>query len=88
MIALEKPGVIFLGNAMDHNFDGFQKCRAIDILLAITGNIDLDGAMTGREPMSDKAKEQRGRIALPEKSPFRDPTRREKIVGYSEHFLE
>lgn len=88
MIALEKPGVIFLGNAMDHNFDGFQKCRAIDILLAITGNIDLDGAMTGREPMSDKAKEQRGRIALPEKSPFRDPTRREKIVGYSEHFLD
>lgn len=88
IIALEGPGIIFQGNAMDHNFDGFQKCRSIDILLAITGNIDVDGAMIGRSPMSDRAQEQRRRIALPEKSPFRDPQKRRNIVGYSEHFLD
>lgn len=88
IIALEGPGVIFQGNALDHNYDGFQKCRAIDILLAVTGNIDKDGAMTARPGMSERKAKQYRQIAMPDICPFNDQKRREAIVGYSLHYLD
>lgn len=43
-LACSKPGIIFGGNALDHNWDSYQKGRAIAILLALTGNVDQPGA--------------------------------------------
>ena len=88
IIALEGPGIIFQGNALDHNYDGFQKCRAIDILLIVTGNIDKDGAMTARPGMSERKVKQYRQIAMPDICPFNDQKRRESIVGYSPHYLD
>ena len=41
--AANKPGSISLGVAMDHSTNGIQAIRAITILVAITGNIDIPG---------------------------------------------
>lgn len=38
-----KPSVIITGNALDHNTDSFQVNRAIAMLMAITGNMDIPG---------------------------------------------
>jgi anaerobic selenocysteine-containing dehydrogenase len=43
MYAKNKPAVILSGNALDHNVDNFQKGRAISILMALTGNLDIPG---------------------------------------------
>lgn len=42
-IAENKPSVILQGNALDHTPNSFQDSRAISILKAITGNIDIPG---------------------------------------------
>lgn len=86
--ACSGPGIIEMGNAMDHNADGFQKCRAIQILTAITGNVDKDGALTSRRPMSERQIMQRNRIARPEICPFRDKSNRMQIPGYKESYLD
>ena len=44
-IALSGPTAIMRGNAIHHNKDGFQKSRAIDAIIALSGNIDVEGAM-------------------------------------------
>lgn len=41
--SLNKPSAIQLGNAIDHTADSLQSCRAVAILRAITGNIDIKG---------------------------------------------
>lgn len=41
--AEHKPAVILQGNALDHSPDSFQSSRAIAIVKAITGNIDIPG---------------------------------------------
>jgi len=38
-----KPACILIGNAFDQNTNVFQAIRAINILMAITGNIDVKG---------------------------------------------
>ncbi len=43
LYAQSKPAVIITGNALDHNNDSFQVNRAIAMLMAITGNIDVPG---------------------------------------------
>ena len=43
LYATEKPAVIQWGNALDQTRNAFQTCRAICILRAITGNIDVSG---------------------------------------------
>ena len=45
MFARNKPASISLGISLDHCTNGIQTIRAITILLAITGNIDLPGGM-------------------------------------------
>lgn len=87
IIALSGPGILDIGNAMDHNVDSFQKCRAINILTAITGNVDADGALTSRGSMSFRLMQQRKKITRAEICPFNDKEKRRKIIGYKEHFL-
>ena len=41
--ASHRPGVILLGNAIDHTPDSFQTARAITMLKAITGNVEVPG---------------------------------------------
>lgn len=43
LYAQNGPAAIQLGNALDHGINCFQTCRAISILRAITGNIDIPG---------------------------------------------
>jgi len=43
LYATEKPAVIQWGNALDQTRNAFQTCRAVSILRAITGNIDVPG---------------------------------------------
>ena len=43
MYAQNKPASIFEGVALDHFNSGFQASRAIAILIAITGNLDVPG---------------------------------------------
>ncbi|TET39069.1 MAG: molybdopterin oxidoreductase [Dehalococcoidia bacterium] len=38
-----KPATIQWGNALDHTSNSFQTCRAISILRAISGNVDIPG---------------------------------------------
>jgi anaerobic selenocysteine-containing dehydrogenase len=46
MYATSKPAAIFQGNCLDNMDNGFQGCRALDILVAITGNLDTRGGST------------------------------------------
>jgi anaerobic selenocysteine-containing dehydrogenase len=41
--AKHKPACILWGNAVDHGINSFQTARAISILRAITGNLDVPG---------------------------------------------
>ncbi len=63
LYASSKPAVIITGNALDHNSDSFQVNRAIAMLMAITGNIDIPGGqfqphgdslVSGRWPYDDQ----------------------------------
>jgi anaerobic selenocysteine-containing dehydrogenase len=46
LFAATKPGCIKVGSGLEHHTNGVQTIRAINILLAITGNIDVDGGNT------------------------------------------
>ena len=41
--ATHKPAYILIGNSVEHNINSFQTIRAISILKAITGNINIPG---------------------------------------------
>lgn len=43
LYAGNRPGHIEWGNALDQNLNSFQTCRAISILMALTGNLDVPG---------------------------------------------
>jgi anaerobic selenocysteine-containing dehydrogenase len=43
MFAAAKPAAIQWGNALDQTSNAFQACRAVAILMAITGNLDVPG---------------------------------------------
>jgi len=46
MYATTAPFTIFQGNSLDTIDNGFQACRGIDCLIAITGNLDIRGGST------------------------------------------
>ncbi|CAB1056533.1 Oxidoreductase, molybdopterin-binding [Olavius sp. associated proteobacterium Delta 1] len=43
MFAAARPAAIQWGNALDQTGNAFQTCRAVAILMAITGNLDVPG---------------------------------------------
>jgi len=46
MYAISKPSAIFQGNCLDNVDNGFQGCRAICALIALSGNLDMKGGST------------------------------------------
>jgi anaerobic selenocysteine-containing dehydrogenase len=50
LYATTKPATIPWGNGIEHNVNGFQAARAIAILRAITGNLDVPGGEIQRSP--------------------------------------
>lgn len=63
-LARSKPGVIFGGNALDHNFDSYQKGRALCLLLALTGNVDVEGAAVPAPPSHPGNPVRNGSLSL------------------------
>ncbi|MBW2031162.1 MAG: molybdopterin-dependent oxidoreductase, partial [Deltaproteobacteria bacterium] len=43
LYATSKPACIAWGNALDHNVNSFQTGRALSILMAVTGNLEIPG---------------------------------------------
>ena len=58
----DSPTAFFCGNALHHNQDCYQKCRAIAILMALTGNADRAGAMLPPPPPSPRSAIADGRL--------------------------
>jgi len=52
MYAAGKPAVIAQGVALDHSLNGVQTSRAISILAAITGNLDVTGGNIYNSPLT------------------------------------
>ena len=46
MYATHTPATIFQGNSLDTVDNGFQACRGIDCLIAVSGNLDIRGGST------------------------------------------
>jgi anaerobic selenocysteine-containing dehydrogenase len=46
MYSTQTPSAIFQGNSLDTIDNGFQACRGIDCLIALTGNLDARGGST------------------------------------------
>ena len=46
LYSTKSPASIFQGNSMDTIDNGFQACRGIDCLIAVTGNLDVRGGST------------------------------------------
>lgn len=63
-LACSRPGILFGGNALDHNFDSYQKGRALCLLLALTGNVDAAGAAVPAAPPCPGDPIRSGRLAL------------------------
>ena len=49
LFAKNKPACIQWGNALEHNLNSFQCARALLILMAITGNLDVPGGNVNRQ---------------------------------------
>lgn len=47
-----RPNAIWAGNAFDMNVDSFQKARALGILVALSGSLDVSGGMVDYESKS------------------------------------
>jgi anaerobic selenocysteine-containing dehydrogenase len=43
LFAMNRPAAILWGNAIEHTNNAFQTCRAISIMRALTGNLDVPG---------------------------------------------
>ena len=48
----DSPTAFFCGNALHHNQDCYQKCRAIAILMALTGNASSWGHAATAAPFT------------------------------------
>ncbi|GAI50299.1 unnamed protein product, partial [marine sediment metagenome] len=49
--ATSKPATISQGESINHCINGVQTCRAISILIAITGNLDITGGNVYSSPL-------------------------------------
>jgi anaerobic selenocysteine-containing dehydrogenase len=62
LYASSKPAVIAQGVSLDHSLNGVQTSRAISILMAITGNLDVLGGNVYFPVMTQTSLRIRGRI--------------------------
>jgi len=66
MYAANKPATISQGVSLDHCINGVQSSRAIAILIAITGNIDIIGGNIYNSPLRQKSLRIKGMVSLDE----------------------
>jgi anaerobic selenocysteine-containing dehydrogenase len=66
MYAASKPAAITQGVSLDHCLDGVQNSRAVSILIAITGNLDILGGNTYNAPLRQASVRVKGRVSLDE----------------------
>ncbi len=64
--ATTKPATITQGVSLDHCVNGVQNSRAIAILIAFTGNIDIAGGNTYDFPLPQTSLRVRGRVNVDE----------------------
>jgi anaerobic selenocysteine-containing dehydrogenase len=66
MYATSKPAAISQGVSLDHCINGVQNSRAISILIAITGNLDILGGNTYNAPLPQASVRVKGMVSLDE----------------------
>ncbi len=66
MYATTKPAAITQGVSLDHCINGVQNSRAIAVLIAITGNIDVAGGNTYDFPLPQTSLRVKGRVNVEE----------------------
>ena len=66
MYAAGKPATITQGVSLDHCINGVQNSRAISILVAITGNLDVTGGNIYNHPLKQSHLRVKGRVSLDE----------------------
>jgi len=66
MYATTKPAAITQGVSLDHCVNGVQNSRAISILIAITGNMDITGGNTYDFPLPQTSLRVKGRVKVDE----------------------
>jgi anaerobic selenocysteine-containing dehydrogenase len=66
MYATSKPATISQGVSLDHCTNGVQNSRAISILIAITGNLDILGGNIYNSPLKQARVRVKGRVSVNE----------------------
>ena len=66
MYATNKPAAISQGVPLDHCPNGVQNSRAISILIAITGNLDIVGGNIYNPPLKQASLKTKGMVSLDE----------------------
>jgi anaerobic selenocysteine-containing dehydrogenase len=66
MYATTKPATITQGVSLDHCINGVQNSRAVSILIAITGNLDVSGGNTYNYPLPQTSLRVKGRVKVEE----------------------
>ena len=66
MYATNKPATISQGVALDHCANGVQNSRAISILIAITGNLDVIGGNIYYSPLRQTSLRVKGTVSVDE----------------------
>lgn len=66
MYATAKPATITQGVSLDHCINGVQNSRAVSILIAITGNLDVSGGNTYNYPLPQASLRVKGRVKVEE----------------------
>jgi anaerobic selenocysteine-containing dehydrogenase len=64
--ATTKPATITQGVSLDHCINGVQNSRAVSILIAITGNLDVAGGNTYSYPLPQTSLRVKGRVKVEE----------------------
>jgi anaerobic selenocysteine-containing dehydrogenase len=64
--ATTRPAIITQGVSLDHCINGVQNSRAIAVLIAITGNIDVAGGNTYDFPLPQTSLRVKGRVNIEE----------------------
>jgi anaerobic selenocysteine-containing dehydrogenase len=64
--ATNKPATITQGVSLDHCINAVQNSRAISILIAITGNLDVIGGNTYSSPLPQTSLRVKGRVRVEE----------------------
>jgi anaerobic selenocysteine-containing dehydrogenase len=66
MYATAKPATITQGVSLDHCINGVQNSRAVSMLIAISGNLDVSGGNTYSYPLPQTSLRVKGRVKVEE----------------------